>query len=563
MKGGAQRGAPAPLADTLLQPATTLESMGAARRDPVGARAPRCVPRGAAWPLRSGPANVMESKRFAGLLWGILTMAGCLGTTARVPEATAPALATAEAAPAPPPPEGATASAPGAPAPVAPASAARGEAAEVFADLPSGGAQLDALCARGNADPVSEALCARPRIEGLADLQRAVGLLVADPTRGNGEGGNPSFALLSHSTSLAGRLVSAINPRAFLFTSPASIARLRGPAVKNPGFVAMGVARGEQLVELVARDRKSDELRFFLVRFEQACNAGDGCSSYDLFSPAIESGWTRVSVYEERDLDNTVLDCKVCHQPGGPGTAKLLRMQELQEPWTHFFRAKDEGKDIISDYFRAHDYKESYAGIPAFIISHSQPARLEGLVENEGFRAQPNEFPTASMFLELGGGKAPEKSFNWQAIFRGALAGTEIPAPYPAAQAADPRRLARAAAGYRAVMSGKAEHRAMPSLADLHRDEARWMVSLAPKPGLAPRGVLQQMCRRCHNPALDQRLTRSLFDVSKLDEMSRHEKDEAIRRLTLPASSRLKMPPPRFGALSEAEIAAVVAELRR
>lgn len=89
------------------------------------------------------------------------------------------------------------------------------------------------------------------------------------------------------------------------------------------------------------------------------------------------------------------------------------------------------------------------------------------------------------------------------------------------------------------------------------------MTGLAPKPGLSPRGILQQMCQRCHNPALDQRLTRSLFDVTRLDEMSRHEKDEAIRRLTLPASSVRKMPPPRFGELSEGEIAAVVAELRR
>ena len=220
----------------------------------------------------------------------------------------APDAPAAEAAPAPPP-EATPVSEAVAPPPATPARAAGGEDDEVFADLPKGSAQLDALCARGNADPVSEALCARPRIEGLADLQRALGLLIADPTRGNGEGGNPSFALLGHSTSLAGRLVSAINPRAFLFTSPASIARLRGPARRSPGFVAMGVTRGEQLVELVARDRRSDALRFFLVRFEQACNAGDGCSSYDLFSPAIERGWTGVSVYEDRDLANTVLDC--------------------------------------------------------------------------------------------------------------------------------------------------------------------------------------------------------------------------------------------------------------
>jgi hypothetical protein len=494
-------------------------------------------------------------------------MAGCLGTTARVSPSTRAIEPGALPIDAPAPVEPARVPRANDEPTVGPAlvpeGAATDDALDVLAELPRGQAQLERLCARGNADPVSLALCQRPRIEGLADLQRAVGVAIVDPTRGNGEGGNASFALLGHSTSIAGRLVSPINPRAFLFTSPASIARVRGPAQKNPAFVAMGVTRGEQLVELVARDRKTEELRFFLVRFEQACNVANRCSSYDLFSPAFESGWTEVSVYEDRDLENTVFDCNVCHQPGGPKTAKLLRMQELQEPWTHFLRAKEEGQKLIEDYFRAHDYKESYAGIPAFIVAHSQPARLEGLVENEGFRAQPNEFPTASMAIELGSGKAPEKSFNWQSIFRASLAGTAIPTPYPAARASDPAKLARAAAGYRAVMSGKAPHEAMPSLADLHGEEARWMVSLAPKPGLSGRAILEQMCQRCHNPSLDQSLSRSLFDVTRLDTSSRHEKMEAIRRLRLPSSSRRKMPPPRFGELGEAEIAAAVAELER
>lgn len=471
--------------------------------------------------------------------------------------------APAPSAEAPAPAEQAPAPAEQAPAAIAPASTVDPDTSDVLADLPRGDAQLDLLCARGNADPVSDALCTRPYIASLADLQRTVGVAVLDPTLGNGMGGNASFALLTHSTSIAGRLVSPINPRAFLFTTPASVARLLGAPRPNPGFVAMGVTRGEQLVELVARDRKTDDLRFFLVRFEQACNEGNRCSSYDLFSPAFETGWKRVSVYEDRDLANTTLDCNVCHQPAGPGTKKLLRMQELQEPWTHFLRAKDEGIELLRDYRLAHDHKESYAGIAGFIIAHSQPARLEGLVENEGFRAQPNEFPTASMFTELGGGAAPEKSYNFKAIFRGAAEGREIPTPYPAARFADPKKLARAAAGYRAVMTGKAAPETMPSLADMHRDEARWMNSLAPRPGLDGKGILQQMCERCHNPKLDQTLTRALFDVTALAAMSRHEKDEAIRRLRLPSTSSRKMPPPRFGALSDAEIETAVAELSR
>ena len=427
----------------------------------------------------------------------------------------------------------------------------------MLAHLPRGAAQLDVLCARGNADPVTERLCARTAIRGLADLQRVVGVAIVDPTRGNGEGGNASFALLAHSTSISARLVSPINPRAFLFTSPATIARVRGPARPDPAFVAMGFSRGEQLVELVARDRRTGALRFFLVRFEQACNAGS-CTPADLFTPAIERDWTAVDVYEDRDLANTVLDCAVCHQPGGPGTPKMLRMQELQEPWTHFLRAVDDGKALLGAYRAAHDVAEPYAGIPGFIIGHSQPARLQGLVEHEGFRAQPSEFPTQAIVLELGGGRAPERSRAWTPLLDGVLAGRAIPVPPPMAMTADPRKLAEATAGYRRVMRGASD---LPPMADLHREDARWMSSLRPKPGLDAPAMLRQMCARCHNPALDQTVSRALFDATRVEAMSRREKDEVIRRLRLPASSPKKMPPPRFGELAAEEIETVVAHL--
>ena len=498
----------------------------------------------------------MDTKRFSLLLSLATLVAGCLGAAPRVSPATA------EAAPVPTEPT--PVPAPSAAAlPVGPVVSLL-PPSDVLAGLPDGDAQLDALCARKHQDPISLRLCARPQLSSLADLQNAAGVAIVDPARGNGGGDNASFALLGHSTSIAGRFVSPINPRAFLFTSPASIARLRRQAHKNPAFVALGFTRGEQLVELVARDPESNDLRFFLVRFEQACNASThGCDNLDLFGPAIESNWTRASVYEDEDLKNTVLDCRVCHQPGGPGTPKMLRMQELQAPWTHFFRAVDEGNKIISDYFRAHASGESYAGIPAFIVAHSQPARLEGLVENEGFQAQPNEFPTAPIGFELGGGTEPAKSLNFRAIFRHAVDGSAIPTPYPGMRASDEKRLDEAARRYRAVMDGKLPREQMPSLADLQNDEARWMTSERPKPGLGGAGILRQMCGRCHNPSLDQTVSRARFDATRLETMSRYEKEQAIRRLRLPKDAREKMPPARFSELSETEIASVVAELEK
>jgi hypothetical protein len=77
------------------------------------------------------------------------------------------------------------------------------------------------------------------------------------------------------------------------------------------------------------------------------------------------------------------------------------------------------------------------------------------------------------------------------------------------------------------------------------------------------RGIMTQMCQQCHNPSLDQTLTRARFDVTKLDTMSRAEKDVAITRLQLPVTSSRKMPPERFRALSDAEIQIVVQELQK
>jgi cytochrome c553 len=66
--------------------------------------------------------------------------------------------------------------------------------------------------------------------------------------------------------------------------------------------------------------------------------------------------------------------------------------------------------------------------------------------------------------------------------------------------------------------------------------------------------LLTQMCHQCHNPSLDQTLTRARFDVTKLTTMPAAELQKAIVRLNLPADSFQKMPPTRFRALSPAEI---------
>ena len=88
----------------------------------------------------------------------------------------------------------------------------------------------------------------------------------------------------------------------------------------------------------------------------------------DLLTPAVERDWTEVTPYAEEDVENTVLDCRPCHQPAGPGTPKLLRMQEIATPWTHwFFRSSEGGRALLADYLAAKG-DETLAGMPAALI---------------------------------------------------------------------------------------------------------------------------------------------------------------------------------------------------
>ena len=447
--------------------------------------------------------------------------------------------------------------------------------------------RLEQICARGNGDAVSRAFCdgPPPKVKSLRDLQAVVGLAFVPGDLLNGDRddhgvllatGNPAFAITGNSSSLVAQFVSAVNPRAIVFTATN---RLETP---SPGFVAMGFTRGEQFVELVAQDPVRDELNFFLFQFEQACSASSrGCTRADLLTPAIESDFTATALSQDVDLRNTVLDCLQCHQAQGAGTKKILRMQELQNPWTHWLRSKsagpgdnpEGGQALLRQYTAAHG-TEDYAGIPGAAIQNADPRRLEGLLENNGFVAQPNEFPTQQIEAEVKLSNAQQPQVNlpagmsatWQRLYDDAVAGNAIPPPYHDVQVTDPAKLTAYTAGYQAVMAGNpSAAQTLPELSELFLDEAVADLSFVPKAGLDGRGIMMHMCQQCHNPRLDQTISRARFDVIKLvrGELSQEEKDRAIARLTLEATNPAKMPPPRFRRLSDAEIDLVVQELAR
>lgn len=453
-----------------------------------------------------------------------------------------------------------------------------------FEGLPRGQEQINALCQRvgitagssaqsnepnPNFNAVTNAFCREQQsITSIADVQKALGLSFTktDAQATNGSNGNPGFALLSHSSSLIARNVSAINPRAFIFSPPP------GQPVKIPGFVVMGFSRGEPFLEVAAQQPKNgDKISFYLIRFTPECEETNSCKPGDLLTPAIEKNWKSVTVYDDEDLKNSLADCRHCHQPDGPGTKTILRMQELQDPWTHWFRNdRPGGVALLQDFFRAHGTNEDYGGIPAAIIGKSDGRALEDLVTGQGFGTQPNGFDSKVIEKEIeeSSSKQPEintppgQSSTWKQLYQASINGQFIPPPYHDVKVTDPDKLQFATDEYKKFLNGGPAS-ALPDIRRVFLDDALEDLTFLPKSGLNGRQVLMQTCAQCHNNKLDQTISRAKFDVTALDSMSRQEKDLAIQRLLLPAAERLHMPPASMRTLPDDARQAAIDELKK
>src|SRR5439155_17609679 len=79
----------------------------------------------------------------------------------------------------------------------------------------------------------------------------------------------------------------------------------------------------------------------------------------------------------------------------------ILRMQEIEPPFTHWFSASTPGgRSLLADFHAAHA-GEDYGGIPAAMIDKSEPRKFAALVKAAGFADQPNAFPSAEIEAEV------------------------------------------------------------------------------------------------------------------------------------------------------------------
>ncbi len=458
---------------------------------------------------------------------------------------------------------------------------------EALHGLKSGEDQMTQICNRnaGKMNRVVKAFCIdKIRPKSLIEFQQALG--VAQPPGTTQSGGNTNgYAIQGHSSSLVGRFVSAINPRVILFNTTSAT-----------DAIAVGFVRGEQLSEIAVKNADGT-FSLFIGAFAQACNSSPtGCSPADTLTPAVEINWTSFTLYDDEDLKNTIVDCRQCHQPDGPSSPKILRMQELQNPWTHWFRTNNGQPDdgtLIKQYQAAHGTTETYGGIPAGAIAGSNPANLEQFLRGQGFaneaapqNNQPNQFLTGAIATEMGdqgrtatgrntalavrdkanckmdfAKDSPSPSATWDALMYNFMNHTDactptntpapskkrnfIPPPYLRPFVADPALLAKYTKQYNDFRAGTLDASKFEDHRDIFPADAKVtsQIGFAVDPDLGPEDMLKLACSQCHHSDLDQSLSRAKFnalDFSKMPNLNQ-ELDIAIARVKLGYSTeRLK-----------------------
>jgi len=442
-----------------------------------------------------------------------------------------------------------------------------------LAKIGVGPAQTARVCKRGARDRAAQVLCApgATGIHGLSDLYRALGFV---------EPASRYVASTTHSLALSARIVSAANPRTFVF-----------PPDKAPipleRFVVTAFARGEQFLELAALDPATLEYNFYLVRFEQDCNA-TRCTPEDLLTEKIESGWTSFTLYADRDLEDTALDCLSCHLPFGPGTRKQLLMRQTAHPWLHWgdFRGvyekrichehpapypgrwiPGEGVDLMA---RLEGRDGHHAGLPVAELAAAPSGERFSLFLTDAentirHSVTRSGYPYAQLDFDARGAlcerMATGQSPTWeQARSDSLLHG--LPVPFYAEDVLDPvkrQEIARDRAGF---LARHAADDAVDLAMSLMSKEASVAIGFLPRADASGKELLHAMCVRCHSASVPVRLKRAKFDAETLDRIQPETAKAIRKRITLPRSSPELMPPLRAGELPAWAIARIDAYLR-
>lgn len=446
----------------------------------------------------------------------------------------------------------------------------------------TGPAQTRVVCGRGLDDPISRALCRTPLPElgGLRDLYRVLDLSV---------GNNARAAVTTHSLGLSARSVSALNPRVIVF-------RNYSPVLEEDQIAAVAFSRGESFVELVGYDPTANDFHLYLLAFQPACRTSDdshagrlpACTPRDLLTERIETGWTGWTLYEERDLEDTPLDCSSCHRPDGAAAPGRLLMRQASGPWMHWGdfhgvassltcpdetgRATQVSGEIPADgadlLLEVDGPEGRHAGIPvseliaapsgydlsSFLFYVAGQADGAGDVPCEPPEcpfSEPLPFPSQEVLCdELREGRADVAGGAWDR-YRAEVLGRGFPVPHFAPDILSPTTRAAVTSDFARFVdeSAPASGNAFSALSGLIDPEVARAIGFVPDPADSAVTLLGKMCARCHDDATDLRLARSRFNAVSLESLDQATANEIRRRISLPETSPERMPPLRAGEL--------------
>lgn len=249
-------------------------------------------------------------------------------------------------------------------------------------------------------------------------------------------------------------------------------------------------------------------------------------------------------------------------------------MAETDNPWRHWFRDNRVcGQTLLADFNAAHAGEQFYAGLTiANEIPNSDPARLEGFVEGNGFQgaAFGNNFFNSGQIETQTDATAGQPASNanlstnatWQAAYDQRAAAANLTsfggvlAPYRDCKQTDPLQLTNFTNLYRQVATGLLPRSMMPHLPEVNLSSVQALRdrSLLPKAGLSATGILANACAGCHNSTLDQTITRAKFNALDMTRNLTTEFDVAIDRIGRTKEDSRRMPPATHMSLTADEI---------
>jgi len=282
--------------------------------------------------------------------------------------------------------------------------------------------------------------------------------------------------------------------------------------------------------------------------FDRDCEPN--CTNADRFLPSAEVGWSDLTVYSDEDLTNTVFDCLRCHVVEGQ-EKRILRMQEIGDPWTHWFSTLFTSRILLDQYQVAHG-TEDYAGIPGVRIRESAPSRMELLLAFKGFSEQPNNYNGTE--INQDNAQVDTPNATWLELYGNAVDGVAIPPPYFGISPFDNDLVDDYAKRYREIAAGTRAESDMPDLTELYREDVKRWISFQPAANADATQIIRHACSTCHDGRFPLG-SRSNFNVNDFpDNLTAEMRSTIVDRITQPAHSAHKMPPNLSMRLSPAEI---------